>query len=37
MTKFHNLVKKTETISTNVTAMQEANKLSPLLLSFLSS
>ena len=37
MTKFHNLVKDTETISTNVTALQEANKLSPLLLSFSSS
>ena len=36
MTKFHNLVKDTETISTNVTALQEANKLSPLLLSFSS-
>ena len=36
MTKFHNLVKDTETISTNVTALQEANKQSPLLLSFSS-
>ena len=36
MTKFHNLVKETKTILTNVTALQETNKLILLLLSFSS-
>ena len=36
MTKFHNLVKETKTILTNVTALQETNKLILLFLSFSS-
>ena len=31
MTKFHNLIKETKTILTNVTALQETNKLILLL------